>query len=279
MHDPIRTSRSLPRVVAALMTAGAALVSPQASAAGTAAQPELSIAPEVLSAMGELAEVSRARPIQRLTQRLPAGGPAGGAVITYEFATLGRNLYGSRTSSVLGEQTLAGTNLTLCGLVELLSTTQAPTTERTAILAVPVGSLFAPLGIRMRTDFSGSSEVTRLALSAPAAQLCEPTPGMRFDYEFDTVARFRTKSGLAKFNSTITSAHRSACTVMEPQPAAAVIDGATEHYLPVSCETTIVVGKSGKPNAIRRELAYLPDAGFYVTLTGQAHTAVQLQDR
>lgn len=279
MHDSIETSRSPARVLAALLTVGAALVCAQAGAAESAAQAELSIAPEVLGAMGELAKVARAHPIERLTQRLPAGGPAGGAEITYEFASLGNDLYGSRTSSVLGEQTLAGTSLTLCGLVELLSTTQAPTTERTAFLAIPIGSLFAPLGIRMRTDFSGTSQVTRLKLSSPAAQLCQPTPGMTFDYEFDTVTRFRTKSGLAKFNSTIAVAHRSTCTVMEPRPAAEVIEGAPGNYLPVSCETTIVVGKAGKPNAIRRELAYLPEAGFYLTLTGLAHTAVRLQDR
>jgi hypothetical protein len=267
-------TRMMSSTLALVLAAGTAV----ACAGDTIAESELSVAPEVLDAMGELVDVSRARPILRLTQRVAAGGPVGGAEITQEFTSLGRNLYGSRLSSSLGAQNVNGTGLTLCGLVELLGATQAPVKEQTQMTVVPIGSLFVPLGIRMRTDISSTSSVTRLTMSSPAARLCEPTPGMTFSYESDTVSKLRTKTGLVKMNSSLAVTQRSACTVSESRPVPVDLEGATGEYLPVTCEVTVIVGKSRKTNAFRRELAYLPDAGFYVTLTGHDHNAVQIQE-
>jgi hypothetical protein len=267
-------TRTFASTLAVLLATGTAV----ACAEERVAETEIAVAAEVLDAMGELVEVSRARPILRLTQRLAPGGPVGGAETTQEFTSLGRNLYGSRLSSSLGAQNVHGTGLTLCGLVELLGATQAPIKEQTQMTVVPIGSLFVPLGIRMRTDISSTSSVTRLTMSSPAAQLCEPAPGMTFSYEFDTVSKFRTKTGLVKMNSGLAVTQRSACTVSESQPVPGAIEGATGEYLPVSCEVTVIVGKSRKTNAFRRELAYLPEAGFYVTLSGHDHTAVQMQE-
>lgn len=270
MNKPRWTARALVMLLAACAA--------RALSAGEPVETELAIAPEVLAAMGELTEVSRAHPIVRLTQRLPPGGPMGGTETTHEFTSLGRNLYGAHLSATFGTQHVEGTTLTLCGLVDLLSAAQPPASERTVVIPAPIGSLFVPLGIRMRMEFSSSASVTRLALSAPAAQLCQPTPGMAFSYEFDSLSRMRSKSGWAKTASSLAVTSRSECSVGQPRPVGGMLEGAAGDYLPVVCETTVTVGKSRKANALRRELAYLPEAGFYVLVSGQESTKIQLQD-
>jgi len=159
-------------------------------------------------------------------------------------------------------QKINGTGLTVCGQLELLATIQAPTIERTQIMAVPIGSLFLPLGIRMRPDVSSSSSVTSLMMSSPAAQLCQPTPGMTCSYDFDTISKSHAVTGLVKMQSSIAATNRSTCTVSEPRPASGAIEGTTGECLPVSCDVTVIVGKWRKANAIRRELAIcsMPDS-------------------
>ncbi len=186
------------------------------------------------------------------------------------YRPLGRNLWG--ISSTISAKKVPTTNFTivsLCGLVELVSTSESHSSQSSTI-AVPVGSVFVPLGIRTTTDMTGGSRALRFDVTSGASNLCSPEEGSTFSFEMQSESTRKSKGSMPwdwSSNHTNTNTTAWSCAVGQRERHTEMPAFAWTDVIPVNCKGTH--SSSGKPSVqtpVHSNWFYLPDSAFYLQL-------------
>lgn len=186
------------------------------------------------------------------------------------YRPLGRNLWGT-SSSITGRKvpTTSFTIVSLCGLVELVGASESRSSQNSTI-AVPVGRVFVPLGIRTTTDMTSGSRALRFNITSGASDICNPEEGSTFSFELQSESTHKNKGSMLwswSNNHTTTNTTAWSCTVGQRERHTEFPAFAWSDVIPVNC--TGIHSSSGKPSVqtpVHSHWFYLPESAFYLQL-------------
>jgi hypothetical protein len=237
----------------------------------------LSLPPEVAAVVKSLDGELAPQPLART--RMETSFSALNSVLRQdsEYLQLAPNLWGVRTSLRSDQVSSSSESLTLCGLVELM-TTVLTTGDRSFTTVIPIGKAFVPLGINLPASSTRTGEVTRLEIPEDSRALCHPAPGTKFSYAVDRKLHSSSRIGSNEQQVSVRATCEAGAAVIPRAPSQVLGD-----YLPVRCE--IQNTQTGSVNPSR--WAYLVHSGYYLRLDGgvgrvaseHRYTAAETGDR
>lgn len=178
----------------------------------------------------------------------------------FSLSLLENGLTGSQYSEVMdgGKSAGRGNFLSLCGLIALLSESQA-TTDTSTTTAIPVGKFLIPFAMKLDVELSLRRRV--VAIETNAAVLCNPTGGQEFTFKTEDESTLKT-SGIFGRTRQIKRVQESKCRASSDLKPASQISASLEgDYREVQCET---VHEDGERSRMR--YAYLVASSFYLSI-------------
>ena len=181
-----------------------------------------------------------------------------GKVVEYQRdATWARQDSGLWAIVAVGGFTSGGANgmsqtLSLCGLLPLLTAVSSTTQVN-----IPLATRFGPFMMRHVVNVGRRGRVTDFRTEY--GDICSPSPGAKFTYQFDNEVQIRTSSRTVTGKATLDVS----CEVAsDAAPATQLAPSFRGDYLRVSCEN---VAKSGQKTGYL--YAFLREPGVYLTLS------------
>jgi hypothetical protein len=183
---------------------------------------------------------------------------------TYRFTPLDSGLLQVEGSGGFRHAEATGkvTNISLCGLVSLLSISQSSTTSKGLI---PVNGIGILISTSSTVKIAAKSRVTRLESST--ASLCNIAAGETFTLEFDTETTRAVEGKFIRDKTTQTTGSSAlSCTVSKAaDPASRIAPFLTGDALTVTCESFDV-----KKRPVMTRYSYLIDYRYYLPIADQS---------
>ncbi len=172
------------------------------------------------------------------------------------FKLLENGLYGLEGTGAFrkGQSKVSATNLSLCGLLPLVSFSKSSSTTNGYFSVVGIG-----ISASSTVAFANRSRMIRLETSAPS--LCGITPGMHFTYRVDAELTRRIEGDYVRDRTVeeVVNGQLVTCTAgPEMQPASSIAPQLVGDYIPVECVT-----QDAKNRPSSTQLAYLASYRFY----------------
>lgn len=151
------------------------------------------------------------------------------------------------------------TSTSVCGLLPAVSESVSMGKSRMTT-SVPWGGGFVPFGFSGRLQ--GASRSRLSGFSTDAENICKPTPGTSFKYQFVREDQRKFEGAVLSSNKLFTQAVTASCSVGVIEQAARDLDSSfLGNYLPVTC----MYSDSAK-SARQSKFAYLILSGLYLPL-------------
>jgi hypothetical protein len=242
----------------------------------------ISIDPSVARVVEGLADWSPTKPILRTSfqSTITPVGAINAAEARYE--QIGKNVWGIYTIFRNKSGAIESRSESLCGLVELLSSSSA-TFQVEAPVPIQLGRIFTSIGMRLNKTLNSTSKVTRLVRAEDSANLCKPEAGQAFSYEVHTATELPIPANLRSSPKTLSSSISWKCVAAQPAPGRGIVGSLTGEYIPVTCTGF----NSGTGKSSVTKYAFLVDSAFYLRLETVAESiqsrnefsAVELQQK